>query len=219
MSIRLVSISHKTAPLEVRELFAFTKEQQEELMRTLISEGRAAESVVISTCNRTEIYTYYEDQDGQRKNLFTLQQQLILRAAGAENSPNVADYLRFYQDEKAVCHLFSVAAGLDSMVVGEDQILGQVKKAQEQAQAAGTSGKYLNTLFRYAITCSKKNQDGNRSFQDCSFHSHAGGEGGGRGSGGPLWKACDGHRRHGTDRRHCAEESLQYEGAFTGRLL
>ena len=156
MSIRLVSISHKTAPLEVRELFAFTKEQQEELMRTLISEGRAAESVVISTCNRTEIYTYYEDQDGQRKNLFTLQQQLILRAAGAENSPNVADYLRFYQDEKAVCHLFSVAAGLDSMVVGEDQILGQVKKAQEQAQAAGTSGKYLNTLFRYAITCSKK---------------------------------------------------------------
>ena len=57
MSIRLVSISHKTAPLEIRELFAFTKEQQEELMRALISEGRAAESVVIAACNRTEIYT------------------------------------------------------------------------------------------------------------------------------------------------------------------
>ena len=156
MSIRLVSISHKTAPLEIRELFAFTKEQQEELMRALISEGRAAESVVIATCNRTEIYTYYEAGEGQRKNLFTLQQQLILREAGAGSRQDVADYLRFYQDEKAVCHLFSVAAGLDSMVVGEDQILGQVKKAQEQAQAAGTSGKYLNTLFRYAITCSKK---------------------------------------------------------------
>ena len=57
MSIRLVSISHKTAPLEIRELFAFTKEQQEELMRALISEGGAAESVVIATCNRTEMYT------------------------------------------------------------------------------------------------------------------------------------------------------------------
>ena len=156
MSIRLVSISHKTAPLEVRELFAFTKEQQEELMRALISEGGAAESVVIATCNRTEIYTYYEAGEGQRKNLFTLQQQLILREAGAGSRQDVADYLRFYQDEKAVNHLFSVAAGLDSMVVGEDQILGQVKKAQEQAQEAGTAGKYLNTLFRYAITCSKK---------------------------------------------------------------
>ena len=156
MSIRLVSISHKTAPLEIRELFAFTKEQQEELMRALISEGRAAESVVIATCNRTEIYTYYEAGEGQRKNLFTLQQQLILREAGAGSRQDVADYLRFYQDEKAVAHLFSVAAGLDSMVVGEDQILGQVKKAQEQAQEAGTAGKYLNTLFRYAITCSKK---------------------------------------------------------------
>ena len=154
MSIRLVSISHKTAPLEIRELFAFTKEQQEELMKLLISEGGAAESVVIATCNRTEIYTYYGDQEGQRKNLFTLQQQLILREAGAGDRQDVADYLRFYQDEKAVCHLFSVTAGLDSMVVGEDQILGQVKKAQ--AQAAGTAGKYLNTLFRYAITCSKK---------------------------------------------------------------
>lgn len=156
MSIRLVSISHKTAPLEVRELFAFTKEQQEELMRALISEGGAAESVVIATCNRTEIYTYYEDKEGQRKNLFTLQQQLILREAGASDRRDVADYLRFYQEEKAVSHLFSVTAGLDSMVVGEDQILGQVKKAQEQAQEAGTCGKYLNTLFRYAITCSKK---------------------------------------------------------------
>ena len=156
MSIRLVSISHKTAPLEVRELFAFTKEQQEELMRALISEGGAAESVVIATCNRTEIYTYYEDREGQRKNLFTLQQQLILREAGAADRRDVADYLRFYQEEKAVSHLFSVTAGLDSMVVGEDQILGQVKKAQEQAQEAGTCGKYLNTLFRYAITCSKK---------------------------------------------------------------
>lgn len=154
MSIRLISISHKTAPLEIRELFAFTGEQQERLMRSLISEGGAAECVVIATCNRTEIYTYFQGQTDQ-KNVFSRLQQLILKEAGAGDA-DVADYLRFYQEEKAVCHLFSVAAGLDSMVVGEDQILGQVKKAQEQAMEAGTSGKYLNTLFRYAVTCAKR---------------------------------------------------------------
>ena len=130
MSICMVGIDHNRADVDVRALFSFTKKNAAAAMLGWKKVPGILGCVVISTCNRTEIYTYYEDQDGQRKNLFTLQQQLILRAAGAENSPNVADYLRFYQDEKAVCHLFSVAAGLDSMVVGEDQILGQVKKAQ-----------------------------------------------------------------------------------------
>ena len=156
MSIRLISISHKTAPLGIREKFAFTKEQQESLMHALISEGGAAESVVISTCNRTEIYTYFEERKDGRKTVFPKLQELILREAGALNVHGIADYLLFYQDEKAVDHLFLVAAGLDSMVVGEDQILGQVKKALEQAQECKASGKYLNTLFRYAVTCSKK---------------------------------------------------------------
>ena len=71
MSIRLVSISHKTAPLEVRELFAFTKEQQEELMRTLISEGRAAESVVISTYNRTVHFTPLWFPDAANYTIYT----------------------------------------------------------------------------------------------------------------------------------------------------
>lgn len=156
MSIRLISISHKTAPLEVRELFAFSKEQQEELMHALIREGGAAECVVISTCNRTEIYTYLDEKTETKKNVFSRFQQLILRQAGAQGDSGVADHLRFYQEEKAVSHLFHVAAGLDSMVVGEDQILGQVKKALELARETGTTGKYLNTLFRYAVTCSKK---------------------------------------------------------------
>ena len=157
MSIRLISISHKTAPLEVRELFAFTKEKQAELGRILREEGGAAESVIIATCNRTEIYTYFDAAQDKKKNVFTRLQELILRESGAVAvKEDVSDYLRFYQDRKAVNHLFSVTAGLDSMVVGEDQILGQVKHASELAQEAGSSGKYLNTLFRYAVTCSKK---------------------------------------------------------------
>ncbi len=157
MSIRLISISHKTAPLKVRELFAFTKEKQAELGRILIEEGGAAESVIIATCNRTEIYTYFDKAQDTRKNGFTKLQELILRESGAAAlTEDVSDYLRFYQDRKAVNHLFLVTAGLDSMVVGEDQILGQVKQALDLAQEAGNSGKYLNTLFRYAVTCSKK---------------------------------------------------------------
>ena len=155
MSIRLISISHKTAPLEVRELFAFTKEKQAELEKILIDEGGAAESVIIATCNRTEIYTYFDKNQDKKKNVFTRLQELILRESGAAAvKEDVSDYLRFYQDRKAVNHLFSVTAGLDSMVVGEDQILGQVKHAHALSQEAGNSGKYLNTLFRYAVTLS-----------------------------------------------------------------
>ncbi len=157
MSIRLISISHKSAPLAVRELFAFSKDKQGELGRILIEEGGAAESVVIATCNRTEIYTYFSETGEKRKNEFSKLQELILRESGAAAiTEDVSDYLRFYQDRKAVNHLFTVTAGLDSMVVGEDQILGQVKQALETAQEAGNTGKYLNTLFRYAVTCAKR---------------------------------------------------------------
>ncbi|MCI8852046.1 MAG: glutamyl-tRNA reductase [Lachnospiraceae bacterium] len=154
MSIRLISISHKNAPLAVRNLFAFTKEQQVHLMKALIRQGGAKESIVISTCNRTELYTY--TQPGEEGQSFRQMQELLLSEAGAGKEEHITDYLRFYQGEKAVHHLFQVAAGLDSMVVGEDQILGQVKRAQEQAMEAGTAGKYLNTFFRYAITGAKK---------------------------------------------------------------
>ena len=155
MGIQLLSISHKTAALEIRELFAFTREQQINLMQALCREAGAAESVVLSTCNRTEIYTFYTKEEQQQK-LFSRLQRVVLVKAGALKVEHITDYLRFYQGEKAVRHLFQVASGLDSMVVGEDQILGQVKKAHEQAREAGTTGKYLNTLFRYAVTCAKR---------------------------------------------------------------
>ncbi|MBR9947378.1 glutamyl-tRNA reductase [Clostridiaceae bacterium Marseille-Q4145] len=152
MGIALIGISHHNTPLAVRELFAFPAEKQQELMKEMIARGIAEECVIISTCNRTEVYIYTACPGGN----FTELQDLVLEFAGAQDVENIGDYIRFYNGSKAVRHLFHVASGLESMVMGEDQILGQVKRAHDQARETGTCGVYLNTLFRYAVTAAKK---------------------------------------------------------------
>lgn len=152
MGISLISVSHRNAPLSIRELFAFSESVQAELIKQMIARGIASECVIISTCNRTEVYTYSEKPNSN----FTEMQTLLLEFAEASDVENIGDYIRFYSDTKAIRHLFQVTAGLDSMVMGEDQILGQVKRAHEQARGAGTSGVYLNTLFRFAVTAAKR---------------------------------------------------------------
>ncbi|MCI8429705.1 MAG: glutamyl-tRNA reductase [Lachnospiraceae bacterium] len=152
MGISLISISHQSAPLVIRELFAFPEQVQMDLMHQMLERKSAQECVIISTCNRTEVYTYSEKAGSN----FTDMQDLLLEFAGAAEVEHIGDYVRFYSGTKAVEHLFHVAAGLDSMVMGEDQILGQVKRAHEQARQAGTCEVYLNTLFRYAVTAAKK---------------------------------------------------------------
>ncbi|MDE6895344.1 MAG: glutamyl-tRNA reductase, partial [Lachnospiraceae bacterium] len=147
MGISLLSISHQNAPLAVRELFAFPEHVQEDLMKQMLERGFAAECVIISTCNRTEVYTFSEREESN----FTDMQNLLLEFAEASDAEHIGDYIRLYSGTKAVRHLFHVAAGLDSMVMGEDQILGQVKRAHEQARRAKTCEVYLNTLFRYAV--------------------------------------------------------------------
>lgn len=155
MSIQLISVSHKIAPLKIRELFAFSKEQQEKLMRNMVADPLIDECIVVATCNRTEIYTYASGGNSSRE-IFDAMKKILLEEAKAENTENIMDYILFYHNKKAIHHLFEVTTGLDSMVIGEDQILGQVKTAQEQAMAIHTSGVFLNTLFRYAITGAKK---------------------------------------------------------------
>ena len=152
MDISLISISHKNAPLEVRARFAFPVEAQEELMRQVIARNIAEECVFISTCNRTEIYTYHACPGSN----FIKMQALLFEFAGIQVEEEMGDYVRMYQGSKAIKHLFHVAAGLESRVMGEDQILGQVKRAHEQAHQIGTCGVYINTLFRYAVTAAKK---------------------------------------------------------------
>lgn len=155
MSIHLISISHKTAVLPVRERFAFSKEQQEEILKELWGSVLIDECVIVSTCNRTEVYIWCKNSRRERE-LYEYIQSVLLRRAGVFGMADIGNIFRFYGREKAVHHLFLVACGLDSMVIGEDQILGQVKDAWKQASALGVCATYLNTFFRYAITAAKR---------------------------------------------------------------
>lgn len=155
MGIQLLSVSHKVAPVHIRELFSFNEEQQKELLQRLLEKEFIAEAVVISTCNRTEIYTYMPVQRHSRQ-AFAWMKECMLQAAGAALQEHIEDYIRLYQDRPAIHHLFLVAAGLDSMVLGEDQILGQVKQAHKRAMGHNLCGTYLNTLFRLAVTGAKR---------------------------------------------------------------
>lgn len=159
MSIQLLSVSHKAAPLEIRQLFAFSLSQQIQLMRALKEDGQIKEVVVLATCNRTEVYVYSEEEN--ERIIYDKMMDIVTRFAleNYENSNDtiyLSEYYRLYHGEKAIHHLFAVAAGLDSMVIGEDQILGQVKRAHEFAREQGMCGVYLNTFFRYCVTGSKR---------------------------------------------------------------
>ena len=155
MSIQIISISHRVAPLHIREKFAFTTEQQLALMKRLTEYPEVDESLILSTCNRTELYAYSADP-ANRREAFHLMEKELLEMADAQDEEDISDYVLFFHGDRAISHLFRVAAGLDSMVVGEDQILGQVKSAHTLAISAGTTGVYLNTFFRDAVTGAKK---------------------------------------------------------------
>ena len=99
----------------------------------------------------------------------------MLECAGAQEEEDIGNYLLFFHGKKAIHHLFQVAAGLDSMVIGEDQILGQVKTAHQQARAIGTTGVYLNTFFRMAVTSAKKVKTEKHSIPHVCFHGNTGG--------------------------------------------
>ncbi|PNV63216.1 glutamyl-tRNA reductase [Clostridium sp. chh4-2] len=155
MGVQLLSVSYKTTPIEIRSLFAFNEEQQEMILDGLCGQEHIEEAVVLSTCNRMEVYCYSDDQADASK-IFEQMLFIVSGTAGADHVENLRDYILLYQGQKAMHHLFRVAAGLDSMVIGEDQILGQVKHAHEFSHSRNRCSTYLNTLFRYAVTCSKK---------------------------------------------------------------
>ena len=152
--ILLLSLSFRNTPQKIREYFAFDNEDKKRLLKSLCSEELIDEAVVLITCNRTEIYV----SSGNDKSTSSIINIILEKCEDiiGINIDNIRDYLLFYTGKSAVSHLYKVSAGLDSMLVGEDQILGQVKDAIEFARECDTAHLYLNTLFRDAVTEAKK---------------------------------------------------------------
>ena len=154
MHIVVVGLNHKVAPVEVREQLAFPSTFiQDALARFRPSDGScpyAPEGVILSTCNRLEIYTLAPSLEEGQQAVYR-----FLEDCHGQSRETFLPYLYTYVDEEAASHLFTVTAGLDSMVLGEDQILGQVAEAMEQAMSCGTAGKMLTALFRHAVETGK----------------------------------------------------------------
>lgn len=147
MQLYAIGINHQTAPLEVREKVAFQTEALTEALRDLVEQRPVTEAAILSTCNRTEVYCS-TDQPGEA----------VRWLAGYHRIPaaSLEPYLYQLPREQAVKHAFRVASGLDSMVVGEPQILGQFKEAVRTAERAGTLGVLLHKLFQRTFSVAKE---------------------------------------------------------------
>lgn len=157
MKILLLGLSHKTAPVEVREKLAFSHA----MLRSALTHfdhlhpqahvEDVREGIILSTCNRLEVYALVRDAGVAQQSIVD-----FLSGACAVSPELFVPHLYIYHDEKAVQHLFRVAAGLDSLVLGEPQILGQITEAYESALAQGSAGTVLSALFRAAIHAGKR---------------------------------------------------------------
>ena len=147
MPFHVLGLSHHSAPLDVREKLAFAPERQPEALAELAGQPGVSEAVLVSTCNRTEIYCQAEDPAGART---------WLCAAAEKVGLQVDRYVYVHSGESAVRHAFRVASGLDSMVLGEPQILGQVKQSVRVAEGAGTVGAQLGRLFQQTFAVAKQ---------------------------------------------------------------
>lgn len=150
MSILTVGINHTTAPVEVRERVVFDAKTIPETLRSLLKLPGVAEAAVLSTCNRTEV-TCWHDQDDS-----IIQIPDWLSEHHNISATEITPYLYNHNDGEAVRHLLRVACGLDSMVLGEPQILGQLKSAYQQASESDTLGRYLNRLYQTTFQTAKK---------------------------------------------------------------
>ena len=149
MEILLVGLNHKTAPLEVRESVSFLQDQLPEALSIL--RDRVGEGVILSTCNRMEIYTVAGGQDGGAGKVFD-----FISDFHKISVPSVAPHLYEHAGETAIRHLFRVAAGLDSMIIGESQILGQVRDALSAASSSASVNVSTAGLFHAAVRAGRR---------------------------------------------------------------
>lgn len=142
-----VGLSHHTAPVEVRERMAMDEERVRDHLLRLVREGAATEAMLLSTCNRVELYVVPKDVEAI---------EAFMREHRGPGGRSIESYLYWHRNEDAVRHLFRVASSLDSLVVGEPQILGQVKNAIRIADEAKSLGRTLNTLTRKTVSVAKR---------------------------------------------------------------
>ncbi|RVU16465.1 glutamyl-tRNA reductase [Streptomyces antnestii] len=151
MSLLVVGLSHRSAPVSVLERAALSADAQAKLLQDTLAAEPAVEASVLSTCNRIELYADVDKFHAGVAELSTLLAQHS--GVGLEE---LTPYLYVHYEDRAVHHLFSVACGLDSMVVGEGQILGQIKDGLARSQELHTAGRLLNDLFQQALRVGKR---------------------------------------------------------------
>jgi len=147
----VVGVNYRTAPVEIREKLSFVETELTNAMQALQDQKSILENVIVSTCNRTEIYATVDQ-------LHTGKYYVKQFLANWFDIPleDLSSYLFVHEDDQANNHLFRVTAGIDSMVLGETQILGQVKKSFLEGQENGTTGTVFNQLFKQAVTFAKR---------------------------------------------------------------
>jgi glutamyl-tRNA reductase len=149
--ILVVGVNYKTAPVEIREKLTFNQAELSEAMNALKNQKSILENVILSTCNRTEIYAVVDQLHTGRYYI-----KSFLADWFNLDKETFTPYLRIYEDEAAIEHLFRVACGLDSMILGETQILGQVRSSFLLAQEKNVIGTVFKQLFKQAVTLAKR---------------------------------------------------------------
>lgn len=150
--IIIVGLNHETAPMEVRETVAFSRSVLGESLKRLHSLVSVQEGVILSTCNRVEVVALAPNEEAATSEVKTF----LMEQRSSINRGTLDDHLYNYSGDVAVRHLFRVAASLDSMVIGEPQILGQLKDYYTAAQEAGTVGTILHRLFHRSFSVAKR---------------------------------------------------------------
>ncbi|MCF6092666.1 glutamyl-tRNA reductase [Microaerobacter geothermalis] len=151
MHILTIGLNYKTAPVEIREKFAFQADLLPHALTQLRNTKSILECVILSTCNRMELYLVVDYLHSGEET-----PKIFLSEWFGIPKKEFSKYLYLLKDDEAIIHLFRVTCGLDSMVLGETQILGQVKEAWFTAQSCQSTGSLLNTLFKQAVTLAKK---------------------------------------------------------------
>jgi len=148
MRLQILGLNHNTAPVEIREQVVFAGDEVGRALVRLAEIDGVDETVLLSTCNRTEFYVITSDGGRDRLQNWLHDERSL--------DPGFVDTLFTLDDDEAIRHIFRVACGLDSMVLGEPQILGQLKDAFRDGQQAGTVGKQLSRLFQHTFSVAKK---------------------------------------------------------------